>query len=115
MSDFDPFEGMCQEDPEAEDAISWVADDGFWEFHPNLANILFAKMAHGKPREPGRLNLFAQDGRVKICLAMPTEGVVGFWTVTRLASLWLELEEGLKAGNIEWKPDKKHKKAWKDR
>jgi len=107
MSDASVFGQMGQVTEIGGNEFDWVDVPGFHERFPNLADVLFAKKNRGDEREGGRLLLFPQDGRVKVCITCPTEGVCAFTVIENPQTLCEELEVRLREGKLEWRPDKK--------
>jgi len=97
---------ICQETEVGGSEFDWVEVPGFHERFPNLADVLFSKQHRGSPREPGKLVMFVDDGRVKVCLTCPTENVKAFVTIASPQTLCEELEDGLLKGTFDWRPDK---------
>jgi len=113
MSQNSVFDQMLSSPGDDENEFVWVNDDEFAKKWPMLHQVLWAKSAYGKPREAGRLNVFCDEGKIKVCIACPTEGQVAFATIESLDSLFVKLEFMLQQGRLDWRADKKHRKGWK--
>jgi len=113
MSEFNVFDDMGQAGPEGGSEFDHVVCEGFAKKYPNLNSVLFAKQNRGSPRDPGRLTVFVDEGKIKVCLACPTEGVCAFSVVESIENLCPVLEARLTKGKLEWRVDRKHKKGGK--
>jgi len=110
MSKSSVFDQLVQEGGNEGNEISFLDDDRFYVVYPFLHDVLFAKKAFGKPREPGRLAIFHDEGKVKVCITCPSEGVCAFLTLKILSDLCPALEKGLAEGTLEWRQDKQRRK-----
>ena len=102
------FDSMGDVAEETGSEFDYVNDKEFASKYPFLNDVLFAKQNHGKHREPGKLSIFVQEGKIKVCLVSPSEGLCGFSTLSSLENLLPVLEGRLSKGTIEWRKDKKH-------
>ena len=61
----------------------------------------------GRPRRPGSLTVFCEDGRVKGALSEREEGLVAFLSGKTVLELLEGLEKGLATGSLDWRPSKR--------
>ena len=113
MSESSVLDRIRQEKETGGSEFDWVEVPGFHERFPNLADVLFSKQHRGSAREPGKLVLFVDDGRIKVCLTCPTEEVKAFITIASPQTLCEELEDGLLKGTIDWRVDSPRQKGKK--
>jgi len=110
MSNSSVFQQLVQEVQRKENDISYLDDARFYKVFPCLHDMLFAKKAFGKPRDAGRLTIFAGDGCITVCLTCPTEGVCAFLDMNCLSELPSALETALAEGTLTWRKTKDRKK-----
>jgi len=108
MDDVNVFDQMEVVKDDSGSEFDYVVIPEFAKKYPQLNALLFARQSYGKPREPGKISIFIQEGAVKVCLVSPTEGLCAFSTVKQLEGMWLVLEDRLRKGKLEWRKDKKH-------
>jgi len=113
VSESTALDRICQETEVGGSEFDHVEVPGFHERFPNLADVLFSKQHRGSPREPGKLVMFVDDARVKVCITCPTENVKAFVTIASPQTLCEELEDGLLKGTFDWRPDNPAKKGKK--
>lgn len=58
------------------------------------------------PRVPGRFSLFAEDGRLKACIADKDGHYVAFVAAGSFQELLCRIEEGLAGDTLEWRKEK---------
>lgn len=86
-------------------------DAAFAENYPALFEYMtVVEWSKGQSRETLSLRLFAEDGRWKVCLTDRETGRVAFVTGDSVEGLLLAADEQLRAGNVDWRPDKYAKK-----
>lgn len=90
------------------DAAWFCEDKEFRKSYPNLNQLLFATHEAGEVRMAGRLNFFIDEGRLKVSISLPSEGLVAFTTVDHMFDVFEVLESRLAADEIEWRPDKRN-------
>lgn len=105
MEESTALDRICQESEAGGSEFDHVECPGFHERFPNLADVLFAKQHRGSPREAGKLVMFVDDHRIKVCITCPSEGVKAFVTITSPQTLCEELESSLVKGTVDWRPD----------
>jgi len=106
MSKGSVFQQLVQEVQRKENDVSYLDDAKFYKVFPCLHDMLFAKKAFGKPRDPGRLAIFLGDGRITVCLTCPSEGVCTFLDLDCLSELPSALETALAEGTLVWRKTK---------
>jgi len=113
MAESSVFDQMGQVSVDSGSEFDYVECQAFAERFPNLNEVLFAKKVKGEERSPGRLMLFVDEGKVKVCITCPSEGVCAFTVIASPYTLCEDLESRLKKGTLEWRVDKKSKGAKK--
>lgn len=78
------------------DIASWPALTEF------LGRVTYSD---GSDRLTGSILLFCDQGRLKVMLKEPNEGVVGFSTIDGLDGLLDALERKIAGGSVEWRKD----------
>lgn len=74
---------------------------------PVLHAFMTMTVVRGKPRKPGSLTLFCEDGKIKGALTDREMGMVAFLSSEGFLGLVEGLEKGLKGGTLDWRPGKK--------
>jgi len=65
----------------------------------------------GSLRQSGTLLLFADEGRLKVCLSDRDQGLVAFVTGDGVLSLLDAAEQMLREGDGDWRPQRQGKKG----
>lgn len=66
--------------------------------------------APGEARVPGSLTMFAELGRLKLCLHDKDQGLVGFVTAATWLGLWSATEAQLRDGTVDWRASKEQRR-----
>lgn len=89
-------------------AAEFALDEcGFKEEYPGLWEFLARQVYQGSPRATGKVVIFAEGGKATLCLIDRNTGQVAFYTGESLAEGLVGAEEGLQAGSLDWRVDKK--------
>lgn len=64
----------------------------------------------GEPRQTGTLLLFVEEGRVKACVSDRDQAAVAFVTGSGLLSTLSLVEESIREGTLDWRPQKARKR-----
>jgi len=91
----------------ADEHSPFCQDPELLELAPTLFEILNSRQNAGEWRDPGKMTIFCDQGAWKVCVSLPSEGVVAFVTLPSLCALVSTLERALKARSLDWRPDKK--------
>jgi hypothetical protein len=83
-----------------------IGDDSFGEQYPGIFEMLVRVAYQGKPRQPGRLVLYAEPNRATCCLVDVDAGMVTFYTSETFGDALLGMEKALQAGSCDWRKDK---------
>ena len=84
-----------------------IGDDSFGEDHPGIFEMLVRVAYQGKPRQPGRLVMYAEPNRATLCLVDVDAGMVTFYTAETFGDALEGLERALQAGSCDWRKDKR--------
>jgi hypothetical protein len=95
------------------------ATEGAWVFNPKdldrwpalLEFITSRAWPDGTLRQSGTLLLFADEGRLKVCLSDRDQGVVCFVTGDGVMGLLDAAEQLLRDGDGDWRPQRQGKKG----
>ncbi len=109
MSEPSFLDKIRQEFDTDDGVVEYKCDPQFFSRFPNLNDILFATESGGQPREPGKLLIFCDEGKLKVCITMPSEGLCAFLVIDSLDILCPSIEEAARKGNLDWRRDKKSK------
>ena len=75
------------------------------EAYPELAEFLYRAKVGKDYRKPGSFRLFVDGGVLKCCFTAPSEGQVGFVTVSSLVDLLDTLNGLLAEDKVDWRED----------
>lgn len=104
MSIIDKIKSKSQE--VARDGLL-IADDPFGDDYPGIFEMLVRVAYKGKPRQSGRLVLYAEPNRATLCLVDVDAGMVTFYTSDTFGEALAGLERALQAGSCDWRKDKR--------
>lgn len=86
-----------------------IGEDPFGIDYPGIFEMLCRVSHAGKPRQPGRLVLYAEPNRATLCLVDVDAGMVTFYTSDTFAEALEGLEGALQGGSCDWRKDKRQR------
>ena len=78
---------------------------------PFLHDLLTRTLLGGNPVLPATLLLFAEDGKLKVCLNDKQEGLVAFLTVDSAEDMFQAIEKALDEDKVDWRPKRRNTRA----
>lgn len=91
----------------ADNQVAFGLGDELVQRFPNLWEFVSAAaFEDGAARQTGTVLLFTEAGRAKACLNDRECGEVAFVTGDTLSALLVNVEEGLAAEDLDWRPSR---------
>lgn len=106
MKESKVFDQFSQDKPEEENEFTYLDMPGFRKMYPNMHDLLFLKQNRGNARLPAKFSVFYDEGRFKVCITCPSEGVYAFLTLSDPAFVMKELEVACAASTLDWREEK---------
>jgi len=114
MDDPSVFDQFGQEQTAEDNEFTYLDMPGFRKMYPNMHDLLYLKQNRGKQRIPAKFSVFFDEGRFKVCLTCPAEGVYAFLTLSDPAFVIKELEVALRDSTLDWREEKSKWKKGKN-
>lgn len=87
-----------------------LSNPAFLEDYPAVAEVLYSRESSNGKRLPAKLTLFVDQRQMKVCVTLPTEGLMAFLTLSNPGDLWQVLENKISSDELEWREDKRSRR-----